>query len=251
MPARLIENLRTKLGPARLTAIVMTALLGGVVVFYFFLLPHVTGSWATDQARADLLKVPVYVELQKHEPAVFAQLAADYALVLRGRMSREEFTSVANASISTIATQRIAHASDAALLALLRDMLDKLELLRERAPEDCYRYLFPKVAGAPDLGRWFDAASQARTLGLMADVIRTSAEQPVEVPARFRVEPLLGPVINDIYAQYGENTQLIARAEEPGVNRRTVCAVSVTLYEKVMRLPPADAAAVIRTMTQM
>lgn len=224
---------------------------GLAVAFGLLVLPRITGSWALPRAREDLLKVPVYVELSRYEPAAFAKLAADYALVLRGRMSHVDYTNAANATISTIATQRIAHASDAALLALMHDMLAKLELLRARSPDDCYRYLFPKVAGAPDLEQWFDAASQERTLGLMADVIRTSAEDPVEVPARFRVEPLLGPVINDIYAQFGENTQLISRAEEPGVNRGTVCAVSVTLYEKVMKLPPADAAAVIRTMTQM
>jgi hypothetical protein len=236
--------------PARIVLAVV-GLLGVVAFFYLLVLPRITGAWAAPRAREDLLKVPVYVELQKHEPAVFEKLVARYALVLRGKLAAATYTDDANAAISTVATQRIAHASDAALLALMQDMLDKLRLLRARSPDDCYRYLFPKVAGPPDLKRWFDAASQARTLGLMADVIRTSAENPVEVPARFRVEPLLGPVINDIYAQFGENTQLISRADEPGVNRSTVCAVSVTLYEKVMKLPPADAAAVIRTMTQM
>jgi hypothetical protein len=236
--------------PVRLgLAVVLVA--GLAAFFALLILPRITGSWAAPQARADLLKTPVYVQLQKHEPVVFESLVAEYALVLRGKVSAQRYTDDANAAISTVATQRIAHASDAALLALMQDMLDKLQLLRARSPDDCYRYLFPKVAGPPDIRRWFDGASQARTLGLMADVIRTSAESPVEVPARFRVEPLLGPVINDIYAQFGENTQLISRAEEPGVNRATVCAVSVTLYEKVMRLPPADAAAVIRTMTQM
>lgn len=235
----------------RVRVILAAALLSGLVVSSLFILPRITGSWAMSRARADLLKSPVYVQLQKHEPAVFDELVARYALVLRGRLAATDYANEADATISTVATRRIANASDPALLALMADMLDKLRLLRARSPDDCYRYLFPKVAGPPDLNRWFDRDSQAHTLALMADVIRTSAEEPVEVPPRIRVEPLLGPVIDDVYAQFGENTRLISRAEQPGVDRGIVCAVSVTLYEKVMRLPPADAAAVIRTMTQL
>ena len=85
----------------------------------------------------------------------------------------------------------------------------------------------------------------------MADVIRSSAESPAALPPRARVEGLLSPLVNEMYAQYGENTALLGRAEQPGVNHATVCAIATTLYEKVMRLPPADAAAVIRSMTQL
>ncbi len=232
-------------------ALVAASALAGAALLHFAVTPAVTDAWAKRQARTDLLAIPVYAALEKDEPVVFERLLAEYELVVRDPSRIDRYTDVANNEISTVATRHIAHASDAALLALMQDMLAKLQLLRERSPEDCYRYLFPKAAGPPDLARWFDRESQSRTFALMADVIRTSSQSPVEIPPRTRVEPLLGPVINEIYAQYGENTSLLSRAEEPGVNHGTVCAISVTLYEKVMRLPPADAAAVIRTMTQM
>jgi len=225
--------------------------LAGAALFYFIVAPAATDSWAERQARTDLLAIPVYAVLEKYEPIVFERLLAEYERVVRDPARIDEYTDVANTEISSIATKHIAHASDAAVLALMQDMLDKLQLLRARSPEDCYRYLFPKAAGPPELARWFERASQSHTFALMADVIRTSSESPVQIPPRERVEPLLGPIINGIYAQYGESTSLLSRAEEPGVNHATVCAVSVTLYEKVMQLPPADAAAVIRTMTQM
>ena len=50
----------------------------------------------------------------------------------------------------------------------------------------------------------------------MADVIRTSAESPVSAPPRERVEPLLSPLVNEMYARFGENTTLLSRAEERG-----------------------------------
>jgi hypothetical protein len=233
-----------------LLAVVASAA-GGAALFHFIATPSVTDAWTTRQARAELLALPVYRVIARHEPVAYERLLSEYRQVVRDRSHMEVFTEVANAEIANLATTRIAHASDAALLALMQDMLDKLQLLRARSPEDCYRYLFPRVAGPPATARWFDREAQARTLDRMADVIRTASEHPVAVPPRERVEGLLGPVINDIYAQFGENTSLLSRAEEPGVNRQTVCAIATTLYEKVMRLPPADAAAVIRSMTQM
>ena len=242
---------RRELRPGQSAVIAAACVIAGAALLHFAVSPAVADAWASRRARAELLAVPVYRVLEKHEPAVFGRLLAEYALVVRDRSRIDIYTHVANTEIASVATQRIARASDPALLALMQDMLDKLQLLRARSPEDCYRYLFPKVAGPPDLARWFDGASQSRTLERMAEVIRTSAEQPVVLPPRARVEGLLSPLVNEMYAQYGENTALLGRAEEPGVNRATVCAIATTLYEKVMRLPPADASAVIRSMTQL
>jgi len=216
----------------------------------FVVVPIVADSWAIREARAELLAIPVYQEIGKVEPVVFDRLLGEYAHVVMDRSRLDTYTRMANTEIAAVATQHIAHAADAAVLALMQDMLDKLQVLLTRSPTDCYKYLFPNVEGPADFGRWFDRDAQSRTLARMADVIRTSAEQPVPVPPRERVEPLLTPIINDMYAQFGENTALLSHAEQHGVDHRTVCAIATTLYEKVMRLPPADAAAVIRSMTQ-
>jgi hypothetical protein len=234
----------------RMLAIVAGSALAGALLFNFAA-PAVTDAWATRAARNRLLAIPAYPVIERYEPVVFERLVAQYARVVRGETSQDGYTHVMNAELGTIATKHIAHASDAALLALMRDMLARLQVLRARAPDECYRYLFPKAAGPPDLARWFDRESQGRTLGLIADVVRTSSENPVAVPSRERVQGLLGPLIDDMYAQFGENTALLSRAEERGVDRKSVCAIATTLYEKVMRLPPADAAAVIRSMTQL
>ena len=231
--------------------LILVGALAGAIAAYFSVTPAITGEWVMRRARAELLAIPVYQVLERHEPIVFERLLAEYRLVVIDRSRIDTYTHVANTEIGTVATRHIAHASDPALLALMQDMLDKLQVLRARSPEDCYRYLFPRAVGPADLPRWFDRGAQARTLARMADVIRTSAEHPVAVPPREKVEPLLSPIVNEMYAQFGENTSLLSRAEERGVNHATVCAIATTLYEKVMRLPPADAAAVIRSMTQL
>ena len=236
---------------------VLSWLVGGTLavvtaaLLHFVVTPRVADAWAMQRARAELLAIPVYEVLQREEPAAFGRLLAEYVRVVQDRSRIGVYTQVANSEIGAVATRRIAHASDPALLGLMHDMLGKLQLLRARAPEDCYRYLFPQVAGAPDTARYFDRASQERTLSLMAEVIRSAAENPVPVPGKERVQGLLAPLVDAMYAQFGASTALLSHAEEPGVDRKMVCAVSVALYEKVMALPPADAAAVIRSMTQL
>jgi hypothetical protein len=245
----LLRRRSLKSGAALLAGLALVLAGAGLAQFVFT--PAVIDAWATDRARAELSAVPVYAVIEKYEPVVYERLLAEYALVVRDRSHMGRYTQVMNAELGAVATQRIAHASDPALLALMQDMLDKLRLLRARSPEDCYRYLFPKAAGPADLARWLDRDAQARTLGLIADVVRTSAESPVAVPPRNVVEPLLSPLVNEMYAQFGEDTTLLSRAEERGVSHGTVCNIATTLYEKVMRLPPADAAAVLRSMTQL
>lgn len=242
-------------GPARRPAVFFPATvalaLTAAALMHLMVTPRVDEIWTARHARAELLAIPVYAVLAQHEPAVFERLVEQYQPVVNDRSRIDEFTHTANAEISATATRHIAHASDAAVLALMQDMLGKLQTLRERSPDDCFRYLFPKAAGPPRIERYFDRAAQRRTLGLMADVIRTSAETPVAMPPPERVRNLFAPIVDAMYAEYGEKTQVLSHADEPDVDRKMVCGVAVALYEKVMGLPPADSAAVIRSMTQL
>jgi hypothetical protein len=217
----------------------------------FFVTPKVLVGWAEGRARDELLAVPVYAMLQKYEPTVFERLLLEYRLVVIDRSRIDAYTDEANTQISEVASRHIAQSSDAALLGLMNDMLQRLQLLRARSPDDCYRYLFSDVAGPPDIGKYFDRASQERTLGLMAEVIRTSVEQPAPAAPPERAQMLLGPIVQSMNAEYGENTQVLSRAKEPNVDRHMVCKLSVALYEKMMALPQADAAAVVRVMSQL
>lgn len=242
---------RVAVGRAARIGVVVAIALIVTSLLHFTITPTLIDAWATRRARDQLLALPVYPLLRDHEPAVFDALAHEYAQVLSDPSRGARYADFMNAEISAVATRRIARASDDALLALMHDMLEKLQMLRAKSPDDCYRYLFPQVAGPPKVARYFDAAAQRRTLDLMADVIRTSAERPSPLPPPDRVKDLMAPIVNGMYAQFGADTAVLSRAEEPGVNRKAVCAVSVALYEKVLQLPPADAAAVIRSMTQL
>jgi hypothetical protein len=213
--------------------------------------PHYQDWRQNRAASAELLRQPVYQLLAQHEPATFQRLTERYADVGRGQLNPAEFVNMANAQLSEVATRRLAHASDAAVLALLNDMVRNARSLERRSDDSCFRFLFPHVSGPPDLAGSIDAAAQARTFAVIAEVLRTAAETPQPLPEGGMVADNLASVVNATFAEHGSDAQMIARADEAGVDRRKVCAMTLSLYERILARPPADASALIRAMTQV
>ena len=234
---------------------VLAATIAGVGVLavgaaQVFLTPRVQG-WYAARGETGLPANPVYTQLRAHEPEVYRKVLAEHRRVAGDPARLASFVNLSNAEIAAVATRRLAQASQESLLALMRDMLGNLRRLQAAPGDHCYRYLFPQVAGAPDLARLVDAASQEHTLRLMAEVIRTAAEDPAPPPSADLAQQKLAPVVDAVYAQFGPDAALLGHADDPAVDRAKVCEIAVSLYGRVLELPPEDAAAVIRSMTQL
>jgi FtsZ-interacting cell division protein ZipA len=210
------------------------------------------GAWWYEGYRAEsaLLKQPVYRVLQKHDQPLFQELVAEYRVYQRDEERAEQYINFASERISEVATKSLAHASQDSVLALVRDMLGTARRLQLRPGDQCFRFWFPKVAGAPDVAHVTDAPSQAHTLDLMSEVIRTAAEEPAPTPSADTVKDSLAQVVNGTYEQFGADAQMLGHADDPRVDRIKVCAITIGFYERVLSLPPERATALIRVMAQ-
>ena len=85
----------------------------------------------------------------------------------------------------------------------------------------------------------------------MGEVIRSAKENPSPLPAPEAVKDNLANVINATYQQYGSDAQMIAHADDERTDRTKVCAITISVYERIMSLPPADSGALLRAMTQI
>jgi hypothetical protein len=224
-----------------------------VVIILVLIVAVAVGTyWYDDYSAESALRAqPVYRILEKHEPGVYANLVNEYKVYARDESRREDFINIANSEISLAATRRLAHASQASVIALVTDMIANAKRLRQSPGDACFRYWFPQVAGPPDIARYIDEKAQAHTLELMGEVIRSAAETPTPLPAADAVKDNLANVINSTYAEYGADAQMIAHAADAGIDRAKVCTITIAVYEHIMSLPPADASALIRAMTQM
>lgn len=202
-------------------------------------------------AQRTLLKQPAYRVIEKHDSALFDKLVEEYKVFARGESRREDFVNFANYEVSLAATQHLAHASQDSIIGLVRDMLSTARKL-EKAPDNaCFRYWFPQVAGPPDVAKYVDADSQAHTLDLMGEVIRSAEESPVPLPDSELVKNNLASVINATYEQYGADAQMISHADDARIDRTKVCTMTNSIYDRILAMPPDQGADVIRAMTQV
>jgi hypothetical protein len=224
-----------------------------IVILLVVIVAGAVGSFWYDgySAESALLKQPVYRVLKKHERAVFDTLVEEYKVYERDETRRENFVNLANSEITLTATRNLAHASDASVLALMKDMVATARRLQNTSGDACFRYWFPQVSGPPDVAKFIDEKAQAHTLDLMGEVIRSAAESPVELPSPDAVKDNLANVINATYEQYGSDAQMIAHAEEPGVDRAKVCTITLSVYDRILNLPPAQSSELLRAMTQI
>jgi hypothetical protein len=224
-----------------------------IVILLVVIVAGAIGSYWYDgySAESALLKQPVYRVLKKHEPAVFDKLVEEYKLYAREETRRENFINLANSEISLVATQSLAHASQDSVLALMNDMVATAHRLQQVPGDACFKYWFPQVGGPPDIAKYIDDAAQAHTLELMGEVIRTATETPSPLPDAAAVKDNLTGVINATYQQYGSDAQMIAHADDARTDRIKVCAITISVYERILSLPPADSAALLRAMTQI
>jgi hypothetical protein len=224
-----------------------------VVIILVLIVAVAVGTYWYDDYSAEsaLLEQPVYRILKDHERGVYATLVDEYKVYERDESRREDFINIANSEISLAATRNLAHASQNSVIALISDMIANAKRLQRVPGDACFRYWFPQVAGPPDIAKYIDEKAQAHTLELMGEVIRSAAETPQPLPAADTVRDNLANVINSTYAQYGADAQMIAHAADARVDRAKVCTITIAVYEHIMRLPPAEASALIRAMTQM
>ena len=202
-------------------------------------------------AESALLAQPVYRVLKKHEPGLYEDLLDEYRVYERDETRSENFINLANSEISVAATKRLAHASQQSVLDLINDMLGTAKKLQAKPGDACFRYWFPQVAGPPDIAQFIEPAAQAHTLDLMSEVIRSSAEDPAALPDAEAVKANLTNVINATYDEYGTDAQMISHAEDPRVDRAKVCTITISVYDRIMKLPPAQASELVRAMTQL
>jgi hypothetical protein len=226
-------------------------LAGLALIIGLAVLPYLLEQKARRAADRSLQAQPVYQVIKRYEPTIYERLLDKHVATKSGESASSEYVNFANATLSETATQRLAHASDAAVNALIRDMLRNAQALARKPGDQCFRFLFPQVAGPPDVASQIDAAAQARTLELLAEVIRSAHESPQPLPEAAAVQDKLASVVNAIYEQYGSDAQMIAHTEDPRIDRTKVCTMTLSLYERIIAWPPADSSALIRAMTQV
>jgi hypothetical protein len=193
-----------------------------------------------------LLAETPYRVLKQHEPASYRAVLEAYRRMNAGKDSRATFVRAANQQFNDASTRRFPSASPGSVLALMNATLPVVDSLRARSAEACFAFWFPEVPGIPDVGQFISADDQRRLLELQGEVIRSSAEQPTPVPTSAEVDAPLSKIIDEMYRRYGADVQMLSKVEDPDIDRAKACAMTTSLYESIMALPPEVSGTLLR-----
>jgi hypothetical protein len=206
------------------------------------LMPHAR-AWKQEREVAALLdSEPLFVAVIADEPALREPLRAGLLKALRDG-ERGEAVLAGQRLLSPQLWRYVPRATDAAALGLGQALVATLTDLQARDPQQCYRFLFPAVAGPAGSG------ASARDDGLLAalravvESARDGSAGPLDRRAARRD---LDAAFGRLRARHGSDVDVLRDAQAPGADRARVCAMTIALYSELVALPPAAAGRALR-----
>jgi hypothetical protein len=199
-------------------------------------------AWKRERdVDALLASEPLFAAVLGDEPALREPLRAS---LLKAVGSGEgEALLVGERVLSPQLWRSVPRASDAAALGLGRALVATLADLQGRDPEQCYRLLYPSVAGPPRGG---GSPRDDRLLEALGAAYLSAREGPADPLDRRAAAKQLDAVYARLRERYGSDVDALKGAEAPGADRARVCAMTIALYSELVALPPAAAGQALR-----
>ncbi|HXK12030.1 MAG TPA: hypothetical protein VMT70_20495 [Vicinamibacteria bacterium] len=200
-------------------------------------------AWKRDREVETLLHdEPLFAAVIGEEPALRGPLREALLDSLRDG-ERSEAVAAGLRLLSPRLWRFVPQASDAAAVALGRALVATLSDLQARDPQQCYRFLFPAVAGPPGASgtpRDDFLLSALRAVALSA---RGGSAEPLD---RAAAGKSLDAAFERLRKRHGDDVDVLRRSQAPGVDRARVCAMTIALYSELLSLPPEAAGQSLR-----
>jgi hypothetical protein len=200
-------------------------------------------AWKQERdVEALLVAEPLFAAVLADEPELREPLRAVLLNAFRGGQGGEA-VQVGQRLLSPRLWRYVPRASDATALRLGQALVATLEGLQERDPEQCYRFLFPAVAGPPRGGA---ADRDDRLLSALREVVSSARDGSAEPLDRRAAARQLEAVFHHLRDEHGNDIDVLKNAQAPGADRSRVCAITIALYSELVALPPPAAGQALR-----
>ena len=235
------DDKRTKFGAAFAIAFIVLYGLARVVIF-----PDLNAGYQARNAEAELLAIPTYQALRKYDRETYDKLIADLKQGLKDGDDETEVIIAMRSHMMKVVETRLPRASDEAVLNYMRVTMKELEVLTKKGGDLCYRFLFPQSGGFVDPRKHFPKKLQEEDLAALTEVIRTSAEDPLPVPEESQFLGTLQAIFTELSDEYGDDVTMLQNPTAPGVNKRRICVMSTSMYDKIFALPRSEGGPLLR-----
>jgi hypothetical protein len=202
---------------------------------------------ATEKVRDALAKVPVYATLRRLDPTAFDNISGQVAEESQPGASEDVIFSQARSVLGATIKQYTPHASEDAILDMTDVMVAYMSALQVSDPESCVA-INDQSTGArlranllkqfPDI---FD-----RELAVNERILTTAASGSQPVPGEPEIKPQLNTIQTQLTQRFDRQLAVLSKKDLAPSEYATYCQVARALLEEIRRLPPSQAADLLR-----
>ena len=206
------------------------------------LMPHARAWKQERDVEALLASEPLFAAVVEDEPSLREPLRAGLLKALRSGQ-RGDAVLVGQRLLSSQLWRYVPRASDDSALRLGQALVAALTDLQARDPEQCYRFLFPAVAGPPRSGA---VARDDQILAALRAVVASARDGSATPLDRRAAAKQLDAVFGRLRERHGGGIDVLKNAQAPGADRPRVCEMTIALYAEMVALPPPAAGQALR-----
>ena len=202
---------------------------------------------ATEKVRDALAKVPVYATLRRLDPTAFDNISGQVAEESQPGASEDVIFSQARSVLGATIKQYTPRASEDAILDMTDVMVAYMSALQVSDPESCVA-INDQSTGArlranllkqfPDI---FD-----RELAVNERILTTAATSAQPVPGEPEIKPQLNTIQTQLTQRFDRQLAVLSKKDLAPSEYATYCQVARALLEEIRRLPPNQAADLLR-----
>lgn len=211
-----------------------------------FAMSEVTAWTDPRKLESALLEVPLYQTLKTYDPQAFSQLVLQIQQSVRAGDSKAELISRARARLSGVVERHLPYAADDVVVDFTKVIIQEMQYLQQINPELCYAFLFSDRIPGMDVAQYLTEELRHADLAVMSRVIETAARNPQSIPIESQIARSRDLALDRLMQRYGADAAILAKLDDPHVDKSKVCTISAALYQEVLKLPKKESAKLLR-----
>jgi hypothetical protein len=207
---------------------------------------RVYSSLVVEKFPESIRNVRAYQTLQEYDPAFYVSLITTYKKLVARNLTDKQIDDALRAEQAKLMERLLPRASDDAIIAYARLVVDQLDELQHDGIEPCLTLLIPESSPDIDTSPIYSESTKERELDTL-DITLRSYDADRRLPAEKDVWPDLGPIFDELFAAFGaDNVAALENSYDPSIDRDLVCGVSRALYSGILNHPKRNAANALR-----
>ena len=230
----------------RFAGVFVTVLAILLVSAGIFVQPHAKVRFVMWQLDRQLVDNAAFAAIKRYDAPTYRTVMSELSIAVRQGKGEAEGFALVRSIIEPLVLKRLPEASDEAAAKYMAVQVKEITELQAAGGELCFDYLFPQGNKARELQKHLSAETRKADYAALGELIRSASTSPQQPPLASEAEPLLAPVVAGMNERFGRDLGMLQAPQAPGVDRPKVCEMTISMYNQILKLPPAQSGMLVR-----